>query len=81
MNKLIIMGVVLFLSGSGWSQETVTLEAAKAYALEHNWNVKNAMLDVKIAEQKVIETRGMVLTSSVFKLRVTMPTFRFRPQI
>lgn len=61
MNKLIIMGVVLFLSGSGWSQETFTLEAAKAYALEHNWNVKNAMLDVKIAEQKVIETRGMGL--------------------
>lgn len=61
MNRIIIMGIVFFLSGKGWSQETFTLEAAKAYALENNWNVKNALLDIKIAEQKVIETRGMGL--------------------
>lgn len=61
MNKLTIIGIMCFLVGSVWSQQTFTLESAKAYALDNHSTVKNAILDLDIAHQKIVETRGMGL--------------------
>ncbi len=61
MNKPLLTGIVLFLVGVVRSQEPFTLADAKIYALQHNISVQNAAHDIEIAQQKVIEIRGMGL--------------------
>lgn len=61
MNKIIILGLLLIAGKASTAQQTFTLEEAKSYALENHIKVKNAILDVQIAKQKIVETRGMGL--------------------
>ena len=55
MKKLIIAAVLL----NGYSligQESYSLKQAKDYAIQNNIQVKNSLLDVEIAQQKIKET-------------------------
>lgn len=52
MNKIIILGLLLIAGKASTAQQTFTLEEAKSYALENHIKVKNAILDVQIAETK-----------------------------
>ena len=55
MKKLIIAAVLL----NGYSligQESYSLKQAKDYAIQNNIRVKNSLLDVEIAQQKIKET-------------------------
>jgi outer membrane protein TolC len=61
MNKLIIFGTILFLSATGWSQNSFTLQEAKEYALANSLTVKNAEYDIEAMNQKYVEIRGMGL--------------------
>ncbi len=60
MNKLITL-LLITLTGYTWSQELFSLADAKAYALENNLNIRNAMNDVENTRQRYIEIRGMGL--------------------
>ena len=61
MNKSIVLGLALAVSSVSFSQQSFTLEEAKSYALEHHVDVKNAILDIQVAKQQIVETRGMGL--------------------
>ncbi|MFT5777767.1 MAG: outer membrane protein [Crocinitomicaceae bacterium] len=61
MNKIIPIALMFFLTGSTWAQETFSLADAKAYTLTHNLTIKNSENDIKSAEQRFIEIRGMGL--------------------
>ena len=55
MKKLIIAAILL----NGYSligQESYSLKQAKDYAIQNNIQVKNSLLDVEIAQQKIKET-------------------------
>ena len=55
MKKLII--ALAFLSGySSIGQESYSLKQAKEYAIQNSTQVKNSLLDVEIAQQKIKET-------------------------
>ena len=60
MNKLIAI-VIIALAGNSWAQESFSLADAKAYALENNLTIRNAMNDVENTRQRYIEIRGMGL--------------------
>ncbi len=69
LKKLFVISIVF----SGFSQtllaqddKSFTLEEAKAYALEHHYNIINADNEVLIARQKVNETIGMGLPQVSF---------------
>ena len=55
MKKLII--AIALLSGySSIGQESYSLKQAKEYAIQNSTQVKNSLLDVEIAQQKIKET-------------------------
>ena len=60
MNKLIAI-IIIALAGNSWAQESFSLADAKAYALENNLTISNAMNDVENTRQRYIEIRGMGL--------------------
>ena len=55
MKKLII-ALVLVNSCSLYGQDSYSLKQAKDYAIQNNIQVKNSLLDVEIAQQKIKET-------------------------
>jgi outer membrane protein len=61
MNKLLITSIMSLLIGAVWSQQSFSLSEAKAYALEHNISVRNALQDEEATRQQYIEFRGMGL--------------------
>ncbi|MCH2223746.1 MAG: TolC family protein [Crocinitomicaceae bacterium] len=62
MNKLVtIFGTILFLSATGWSQNSFTLQEAKEYALKNSLTIKNSEYEIDVMNQKYIEVRGMGL--------------------
>ena len=63
MKKVIAISSLFFLAGFvfGQDQASFTLEQAKKYALEHNYNNQKSILDVKIAKKKIAETRAIGL--------------------
>ncbi len=61
MIKQLNLMLFLLITGIGFSQQSFTLEDAKAYALENNLKVKNGELNIENARQKMIETRGIGL--------------------
>lgn len=56
INWLIPVLILVAAQGKAQDTEKLSLEEAKAYALENNRNVKNAELEVLIAEKKIWET-------------------------
>ena len=57
----LISSFLLSISSFGQLTEIITLEDAKAYALEHHTKVKNSIQDIEMARQQMIEVRGMGL--------------------
>lgn len=53
-NVIIVIALLNVYSSTG--QEPYSLKQAKAYAIKNNTQVKNSMLDVEIAQQKIKET-------------------------
>ena len=61
-NSKLAVGILLLLSQFSFAQTTsFSLEDAKSYALEHNIAVKNADMDITIAEHQKRETIAMGL--------------------
>ncbi|QEC53642.1 outer membrane protein TolC [Anseongella ginsenosidimutans] len=65
-NKLLITGLLLFSLNAARAQDTTdalrfNLEECIDYAFEHQYTVKNAELDVELAESEVKETIGQGL--------------------
>lgn len=54
--KVKLLFFMLCFSVLSWAQETLSLQEAINYALENNYNVKSAALDIDVAQQKVRET-------------------------
>lgn len=61
MNKSILAIILAICSLQVTAQESFSLFDAKVYALDHHLNIKNAILEEDIAQQKVVETRGIGL--------------------
>ena len=58
--KIIAIGLGLFISTIGYGQmKLFSLEEAKAHALEHHIDVINSQRNIEIAQQQIVETRGM----------------------
>lgn len=51
----------LFSFAEGDEEKTFSLEEAQSFAIEHNLNIKNAEVDVKIARKKIWETTAIGL--------------------
>lgn len=58
LKRLVLISVIFLLSWPSMSQQVIelSLDQARAYAQEHNYNLQNANLDVGTAQQKVKET-------------------------
>src|SRR3989338_3463441 len=62
ITKSIFIGLCTVSVGTATAQnQAYTLEDAKAYALEHHLDIVNAQRNVDIAQQQIVETRGMGL--------------------
>lgn len=63
MKKIVMALSLLFIGNIVFAQETTSfsLEEAKKYALENNFNNQKSKLDIKIAKKKIAETRAMGL--------------------
>ena len=60
--KIIAIGLGLFVSTFGYGQtKQFSLEEAKAYALDHHLEVLNSQRNIEIAQQQIVETRGVGL--------------------
>lgn len=78
MNKIIRIPLVLifmFFAFGIYGQENdsteiinLSIEQAREYALEHNYNIKNSELDVQIAKKKVWETTAIGLPQANAKI-------------
>ncbi len=55
--------MTLLITGQSIAQDSTsfTLEEAKIFAVEHHLSIQNALKDIEIAKQKVVETRGIGL--------------------
>lgn len=63
-SKLVLSLLLVLTTGyqsEAQLSESFTIEQAKAYAIEHQVDIKNAINDVEIARQQMIETRGIGL--------------------
>lgn len=56
-NTLMMVATVLVLSQCGWSQETLTLDAAVNLALENNRGLRSSALEASKAEEKLSANR------------------------
>lgn len=58
LKRLVLISGIFLLSWPSMSQQEIelSLDQARAYAQEHNYNLQNANLDVGTAQQKVKET-------------------------
>ncbi len=58
LKRLVLISGIFLLSWPSMSQQVIelSLDQARAYAQEHNYNLQNANLDVGTAQQKVKET-------------------------
>jgi len=54
--KTILLFIVLLNSCTLIAQESFSLKQAKDYAIQNNTDIKNSLLDVEIAQQKIKET-------------------------
>lgn len=87
MRSLGLTVVVLFslavLPAKGQSTEEFTLSEARFYALNNNASIRNAMLDVKIAQKKIWETTAIGLPQITAKGQYqnifTVPMISFGP--
>lgn len=61
ISDFINFGIVAMVMSTPAQAQTFTLEDAKAYALEHHLNIIEAQGNVDIAQQQIVETRGMGL--------------------
>ena len=61
LTAFIIGFVVIINTSSSQEAQSLTLEEAKKYAIQNNYQIKKANLDVEIAQKKVAETRGIGL--------------------
>lgn len=61
LTAFIIGFVVIINTSSSQEAQSLTLEEAKKYAIQNNYQSKKANLDVEIAQKKVAETRGIGL--------------------
>lgn len=62
ISKSIFISACLFSAGTTFAQnKAYTLDDAKAYALEHHLEIVNAQRNIDIAQQQIVETRGMGL--------------------
>ncbi len=71
MNKIVLTAFMLVLSLGVFSQGTVmefSLEKALQYAMEHNYAIANANLDVESSEKKVWETTAIGLPQASAKV-------------
>lgn len=60
MNKLFKI-IALSVSAAAFGQQSLSIDEAWSYAVQHNVNVQKARIDETIAEQKVKETTGIGL--------------------
>ncbi len=67
MKKLLLIFIPLLIN-TVYGQKSYTLAEAKKYALEHSEDVKNAKLDLQIAEKKIWETTANGLPQVSAKL-------------
>lgn len=56
MKKTTTLLLALGVSAVGWAQQSFSLQQARQYALEHNYQAKNASYDVEAAKRKIKET-------------------------
>ena len=56
MKKTISLLLASSFTIMGWSQQSFSLQQARKYALEHNYQAKNAAYDVEVAQRKIKET-------------------------
>jgi outer membrane protein TolC len=56
MKKTISLLLASSFTIMGWSQQSFSLQQARQYALEHNYQAKNAAYDVEVAQRKIKET-------------------------
>jgi outer membrane protein TolC len=61
ISDLFSFGIVAMAFSANAQTQTFTLEDAKAYALEHHLNIIEAQGNIDIAQQQIVETRGMGL--------------------
>lgn len=61
ISDLFSFGIVAMAMSTAAQAQTFTLEDAKAYALENHLNIIEAQGNVDIAQQQIVETRGMGL--------------------
>jgi len=61
MYKIIIAFYLCSTSLLSFGQEVFSIEQAKEYAVSNNVNIINAQADIEIAQQQIIETRGIGL--------------------
>lgn len=62
ISKLLSAGLGVFSFSALMAQSpSFSLEEAKAYALEHHLDIVNAQRNIDIAQQQIVETRGMGL--------------------
>jgi len=76
--KKVIIALALFIGYSSIGQESYSLKQAKDYAVQNSTSVKNALLDVEIAQQKIKETTAAGLPqisgSVAFQNYLDIPT-------
>jgi outer membrane protein len=70
MKQTVVTMLVLLFVTTLYSQENMqfTLDKALAYALEHNYSIANAQLDVKASKKKVWETTAIGLPQANAKV-------------
>lgn len=61
MKKTLLILLTASTTLSSWAQQSFSLKQARAYALEHNYQSKNAAFDIEIAKQKIKETTAIGL--------------------
>jgi len=76
--RKIIIGFALLIGFTSTGQESFSLKQAKDYALQHSVQIKNALLDVEIAQQRIKETTAaglpQVSGSVAFQNFLDIPT-------
>jgi outer membrane protein TolC len=81
----LLFGIIFFVNicyGQADSIYSFTLEQAQEYALKHNYEIKNSLLDIKKSKKKVWETTAIGLpqiSGSVYYQHIPgdIPTFNF----
>ncbi len=78
---ILLLSVILLSSGYGQQESTqnsFSLQQAIDYAMQHNFDLRNAKTDLKIARKKVVETRAIGLphinASAGYDYFVDIPT-------